>query len=73
MRAYKIPAKLKKQETYITVDGKPHQLKEFCRDRENDIALFRLPNGLRLPSFPDPIGNSMSFTSEISLISCAIP
>ena len=52
------PVRRTKQETFIFVDGTPHRLHGLLRDRYTDVALFRLPNGLKLPSFPYEIGNS---------------
>lgn len=43
MRVYKIPAKLKKPETYITVDGKPHQIKMFCGIAKTTLRSFDCP------------------------------
>ena len=53
-----VPARKKKQETYIVVNGEEHLLRALVRDRNADIALFRLPDELQLPSFPYNIGNS---------------
>ncbi len=47
-----------KQETFIFVNGEPHRLHGLLRGRHTDVALFRLPDGLELPSFPYEIGNS---------------
>ena len=52
------PVRRTKQETFIFVDGTPHRLHGLLRDRYTDVALFRLPDGLKLPSFPYEIGNS---------------
>ncbi|MFQ5913348.1 MAG: serine protease [Nitrospinota bacterium] len=53
-----VPAKKLRQETRIVLNGQKHRLHALLRDRDNDIALFRLPGKLRLPSFPYGIGNS---------------
>ena len=52
------PVRRRKQETFIFVNGTPHRLHDLLRDRHTDVALFRLPDGLELPSFPYEIGNS---------------
>lgn len=53
-----IPASRTKQDTFIVVDRRIYPLHSLLRDRDADIALFRLPDGLRLPSFPYRMGNS---------------
>jgi S1-C subfamily serine protease len=53
-----VPARKKMQKTFIVIDGEPHPLTALLRDRVNDVALFRLPDELILPSFPYHIGNS---------------
>lgn len=53
-----IPASRTKEETFIVVDRKMYPLYSLLRDRDADVALFRLPGDLLLPSFPHKIGNS---------------
>jgi S1-C subfamily serine protease len=46
------------ERTFLDYKGKSYPLERLVVDKEIDVALFRLPEGLGLVSFPYQIGNS---------------
>ncbi len=52
------PAEKLKETTYLRHGDRLIPLKSLVRERETDVALFLLPEGINLPSFPYAMGNS---------------
>lgn len=52
------PAEILREETYLIHEGEEKELKRILNNPEEDIAIFELPRGLKLNSFPYSIGNS---------------
>ncbi len=46
------------ERTVLEYDGKSYPLERLVLDKDLDVALFQLPEGLKLVSFPYRIGNS---------------
>lgn len=46
------------EKTYMVVDGKKHLLKELYKNTDDDIAFFKIPDGVAVTSFPYKFGNS---------------
>lgn len=46
------------ERTYLEYGGRSYALERMVVDEEKDVALFRIPEGLKLKSFPYRIGNS---------------
>ncbi len=57
----KIPVEKLGEKTYLRFAGKEHPLEALVRNREDDIALFEIPPGVRPPSFPYSLGDSDDF------------
>ena len=53
-----LPAKKVSQRTVLEHSGRRYELEPLVIDKAMDVALFRLPEGLSLKSFPYRIGNS---------------
>ncbi len=57
-RTVPLDARRTSQTTYLLDEERRIPLAALARDAEADLALFRLPEGTSLPSFPYPIGDS---------------
>jgi S1-C subfamily serine protease len=53
-----VPAQKVSEQTYLKLNGTRIDLEEITKGKEDDIAIFELPDGLGLNSFPYQIGNS---------------
>ncbi len=53
-----VPAEKLSENTYLNLNGSRISLDEIVKGKEDDIAIFKLPDGLQLNSFPYDIGNS---------------
>ncbi len=53
-----IPATKVSERTFLEHDSKRYELERLVVDNDMDVALFRLPEGLSLKSFPYRMGNS---------------
>jgi len=53
-----VPAEKLSEHTYLKLDDCRIELEAVVKGKEDDIAIFELPHGLRLNSFPYGIGNS---------------
>jgi S1-C subfamily serine protease len=53
-----VPAEKLCEETYLNLGGSRIRLEEVVKGKEDDIAIFKVPDGLQLVSFPYEIGNS---------------
>ncbi|MFQ5842442.1 MAG: trypsin-like peptidase domain-containing protein [Thermodesulfobacteriota bacterium] len=53
-----VPAEKLSEKTYLTLNGSRVRLEGVVKGKEDDIAIFKVPDGLQLNSFPYEIGNS---------------
>ena len=53
-----VPAKKLAEQTYLNLHGTRIRLEEVTKGKDDDIAIFRVPDDLQLNSFPYGIGNS---------------
>lgn len=53
-----VPSKKLSEHTYLKLNGTRIELEEVVKGKEDDIAIFKVPDGLGLNSFPYEIGNS---------------
>jgi len=53
-----MPADKLSEQTYLNLNGSRIRLEEVVKGKEDDIAIFKVPDGLQLNSFPYEIGNS---------------
>lgn len=53
-----VPAEKISEDTYLKVNGNRVKLEEVLKGKDDDIAIFKVPDGLQLKSFPYKIGNS---------------
>jgi S1-C subfamily serine protease len=53
-----VPAQKVSEHTYLKLNGTRIDLEEITKGKEDDIAIFKIPDGLGLTSFPYQIGNS---------------
>ena len=53
-----VPAEKLSEHTYLNLNGSRIRLEELSKGKEDDIAIFKVPDGLKLDSFPYKIGNS---------------
>jgi S1-C subfamily serine protease len=53
-----VPAEKLSEHTYLNLNGSRIRLEELTKGKDDDIAIFKLPEGLHLDSFPYKIGNS---------------
>jgi S1-C subfamily serine protease len=53
-----VPAEKLSEHTYLNLNGSRIRLEELTKGKDDDIAIFKLPDGLQLDSFPYKIGNS---------------
>jgi S1-C subfamily serine protease len=53
-----VPADKLSEQTYLNLNGSRIRLEEVVKGKEDDIAIFKVPDGLQLNSFPYEIGNS---------------
>jgi S1-C subfamily serine protease len=53
-----VPAKKLTEQTYLNLHGTRIRLEEVTKGKDDDIAIFRVPDDLQLNSFPYGIGNS---------------
>jgi S1-C subfamily serine protease len=53
-----VPAEKLSEHTYLNLNGSRIRLEELTKGKEDDIAIFKVPDGLKLASFPYKIGNS---------------
>ena len=53
-----VPAEKLSEHTYLKLDDSRIELEEVVKGKEDDIAIFKVPDGLHLNCFPYKIGNS---------------
>ncbi len=53
-----VPARKVSEHTYLKLNGTRTELEQIAKGKEDDIAIFKVPDGLDLNSFPYHIGNS---------------
>ena len=53
-----VPSKKLSEHTYLKLNGTRIELEEVVKGKDDDIAIFKVPDGLGLNSFPYDIGNS---------------
>ncbi len=53
-----VPAEKLSEQTYLNLNGSRISLEQVVKGKEDDIAIFKVPDGLQLNSFPYEIGNS---------------
>jgi S1-C subfamily serine protease len=53
-----VPSEKLSEHTYLKLNGTRIELEEVVKGKDDDIAIFKVPDGLDLNSFPYDIGNS---------------
>ncbi len=53
-----VPSEKLSEHTYLKLNGTRIELEEVVKGKDDDIAIFKVPDGLDLNSFPYGIGNS---------------
>jgi len=53
-----VPVEKLSEQTYLNLSGSRISLEQVVKGKEDDIAIFKVPDGLQLKSFPYKIGNS---------------
>ncbi len=53
-----VPAEKLSEQTYLNLNGSRIRLEEIVKGKEDDIAIFKVPDRFQLKSFPYNIGNS---------------
>jgi hypothetical protein len=58
MQSMEVPAEKLSEKTYLKLGDRRIGLEEIVKGKEDDIAIFRVPDDVQLTSFPYKIGNS---------------
>ena len=58
VQSIEVPAEKLSEHTYLNLDGGRISLEEVVKGKDDDIAIFKIPDCLDLNSFPYEIGNS---------------
>ena len=58
LQSIEVPAEKLSEHTYLNLNGTHIKLERVVNGKEDDITIFKVPDGLQLNSFPYNIGNS---------------